>query len=277
MADTHGEYEIMVELLQAQKIIDRKLGWSFGRGHMVVTGDIFDRGPHQLQILWLLYKLEDEARKAGGGLHIVLGNHEAMIVRGDLRYLHPRHAGTAAALGHQNYADLFDASTLLGVWLRSKPSLFRIDDMLFAHGGVSPDLAKSGMNLSDINLRLRAVLDWRKDGPRLSGQDALLAGEAGPLWYRGYFSTPGNTKYGPVLGDGEVSQALAVFGARRIFVGHTPQEHANLLFGGKVAAVHVYPECDKDGKPVIEAAIRLRGVWQVADALGARKTFPESR
>ena len=55
VADTHGEFEILAQMLTSQKIVDAKLGWSFGRGHLVVLGDVFDRGPNQLEILWLLY------------------------------------------------------------------------------------------------------------------------------------------------------------------------------------------------------------------------------
>jgi hypothetical protein len=54
MADTHGEYAIAVELLQKQKIIDADLKWSFGKGRLAVLGDVFDRGPNQTEILWLL-------------------------------------------------------------------------------------------------------------------------------------------------------------------------------------------------------------------------------
>lgn len=110
VADTHGEYEILAELLQAQGIVDRELRWSFGRGHLVFLGDVFDRGPNQTEILWLIYQLEAEAARAGGGVHLLLGNHEAMVLRGDERYLNPRYSQTAKALEVESYAD--------PVWIR---------------------------------------------------------------------------------------------------------------------------------------------------------------
>ncbi len=89
MADTHGEYAIAVELLKKQKVIDANLKWSFGKGRLAVLGDVFDRGPNQTEILWLLYSLEAQAKAAGGAVYVMLGNHESMALGGDERYLSP--------------------------------------------------------------------------------------------------------------------------------------------------------------------------------------------
>ena len=64
VADTHGEYEILVAMLRAHKVVGPRLEWKFARGHLVILGDVFDRGPNHLEILWLLYKLEAEAQSA---------------------------------------------------------------------------------------------------------------------------------------------------------------------------------------------------------------------
>lgn len=82
LADTHGEYAIVVDFLKAQGVIDERLRWAFGNGHLAVAGDMLDRGAHQIEILWLLYKLEAEASAAGGRLHVLIGNHEALVLRG---------------------------------------------------------------------------------------------------------------------------------------------------------------------------------------------------
>ena len=142
VADTHGEYEILVTMLRAHKVVGPRLEWKFARGHLVVLGDVFDRGPNHLEILWLLYKLEAEASKAGGGVHVVLGNHEAMVMRGDLRYLNAKYVDTAATLGTP-YGELFSSQTTLGQWLRTRASMLRINDLLCLHAGVSRALRES--------------------------------------------------------------------------------------------------------------------------------------
>ena len=53
-------------MLQAHRVVDATLRWSFGKGQLLILGDVFDRGPNHTEILWLLYKLEAEAAKAGG-------------------------------------------------------------------------------------------------------------------------------------------------------------------------------------------------------------------
>ena len=35
-------------------IIDKNLNWKFGKGHLVVLGDIFDRGSMVTEVLWHL-------------------------------------------------------------------------------------------------------------------------------------------------------------------------------------------------------------------------------
>ena len=69
-------------------------------------------------------------------MHLVLGNHETMVMRGDLRYLNAKYVDTAAALG-KPYDDLFAADTLLGQWLRARPAMIKVNDLLFLHAGVS--------------------------------------------------------------------------------------------------------------------------------------------
>src|SRR5512141_2016883 len=77
-ADVHGAYDDLVGLLQASGVIDKSLRWSAGRIHVVSLGDMLDRGADSRKVMDLLMRLQGEATAAGGQLHIVLGNHEAM-------------------------------------------------------------------------------------------------------------------------------------------------------------------------------------------------------
>ena len=79
----------MVETLQSAAIIDDSLSWLGGSAHLVIVGDIMDRGPDSREALELLIRLEIEAASAGGKVHALIGNHEAMNLIGDLRYVSP--------------------------------------------------------------------------------------------------------------------------------------------------------------------------------------------
>ena len=63
LSDFHGQYDLMIKLLTNNKIIDNNKNWAFGKGHFVITGDIFDRGDKVTEILWFLYDLEQQAIK----------------------------------------------------------------------------------------------------------------------------------------------------------------------------------------------------------------------
>lgn len=271
MADTHGEYEIVVEFLRRQGVIDADLNWAFGDGQMVVTGDIFDRGAHQLEILWLLYKLEGEARAAGGALHVLLGNHENIVLRNDLRYLHARYVETARILGAATYPDLFAPETLLGDWLRSRPAVLKLGDLLFLHGGISPQVVDQNLSIGDLNAGVLRSLDTpvaRRD--ELDEQTAFIAGNFGPLWFRGYF--PQATRPDrPYMAPADLERSLVHFGVSRILVGHTPMDHVTPLYDGRVIAVQVYPHWDEDtDQPILEGALRDQGRWFRVNAQGER-------
>jgi hypothetical protein len=261
VADTHGEFEILAAQLQKHGVIDAKLAWKFGRGHLVVLGDAFDRGPNHTEILWLLYKLEAEAARAGGGSHFVLGNHETMVMNGDLRYLHPRYEETTRVLGLASYSELFDVQSLLGQWLRARPTLLKINDQLFLHGGVSRALVDSGMTLTEINATMRALLSGSVPVTTQQRQRAeLLMGSLGPLWYRGYFEKQAGF---PSMSPKDLDSALAAYGVRRILIGHTIVPTITPLFGGKVIAVQVYPKHDDAGNTSFESLLVRSGeLWR---------------
>ncbi|MEO8063551.1 MAG: metallophosphoesterase [Pseudomonadota bacterium] len=251
VADTHGEFEILVDMLRAHRVVNGKLGWSFGRGHLIVLGDVFDRGANQVEILWLLYELEAQARKAGGAVHLLLGNHEIMALRGDLRYLNAKYAQTSTLLGVETYSQLFDVRSVLGQWLRTRPAVLKLNDSLYLHGGVSPALADRKLTLAEINDGVRAGLNELPPfSPTERERVEFLLGAAGPLWYRGYFPEHGNA---PAATMAEIDSMLARFGVRRVFVGHTIVPTITRLYDGKVIAVQVYPAHEADGRDHFEA------------------------
>jgi len=259
VADTHGEYEILVAMLRKQGVVDEQLGWKYGRGHLVVLGDVFDRGPRHTEILWLLYRLEADARRAGGGVHLLLGNHETMVLLGDLRYLNPLYVQSAEVLGVGSYSELFGNSSVLGQWLRTLPTVLKINDLLCLHAGISRALLDSGLSLHDINTGVRALLE--ASAPTDAAQRGeLLLGTLGPLWYRGYFAEQSQF---PTATMEDVDRTLKTFGVHRILIGHTIVSTITPLYEGKVIAVQVYPRRDDGGHASFESLVVKRdGFWR---------------
>lgn len=228
VSDIHGRFDTLVSLLKAQKVVDDRLKWTFGRGHLVIVGDIMDRGPKVTEALWFLRAMEGAARKQGGWVHVLPGNHEVMVASADLRYLNSKYAGTIQGLPSQ--PELLGPDSELGRWLRSRPVLLKLGNFLFVHGGISPDLVGRGWSLKQINTRFQAA--WGLPSHQAEGDDALLLGPTGPIWYRGLL--PGGV---PSSSEGEVTQALAHFQVEAMVVGHTTQDHVTAFHGGKVFAI----------------------------------------
>jgi hypothetical protein len=187
IADVHGAYAELTGLLQSVGLVDAQLRWKAGATHLVMTGDLLDRGRDSRLVLDLLMRLQQEAAAAQGRLHLTLGNHEAMNLLGDLRYVQPdefaayvsdeppglresrradwlkRHGADAGAEfdqrfppGYFGHAATFAPEGHYGRWLLAQPVVIAIDDTLFMHGGPSGVLA--GMSLAEINSRYRTAL-----------------------------------------------------------------------------------------------------------------------
>jgi Calcineurin-like phosphoesterase len=250
VSDIHGNYSGLLALLQGQGIIGKDRHWSFGQGHLVVVGDIFDRGPQVTEILWFLRTLERQAAHAGGVVHVVLGNHETMVLRGDLRYLHPKYAALRSGLLPSDLPALYGPSSDLGRWLRSLPAFLKIGEILFVHGGPSPALINGPVNLGSLNTGFRHALDAVDKDP--------LLGPAGPVWYRGLIPGAGQ---GPDASDAQVAAILDAFQAKILVIGHSTLDRITTFHGGSVFGIDAGL---KDGKPgevwICEGGHTFRGL-----------------
>ncbi len=86
VGDLHGDYAAWLDIARGAALIDTAGHWSGGRTTLVQLGDIADRGPDSLKIIRSLQQLAAEAPRSGGRVVVILGNHEAMNLLGDLRY-----------------------------------------------------------------------------------------------------------------------------------------------------------------------------------------------
>jgi hypothetical protein len=262
LSDFHGKYDLMIELLTNNNIIDENKNWAFGDGHFVITGDIFDRGDKVTEILWFLYDLEQQAKKAGGDIHLTLGNHEVMVLNGDLRYLHPKYIETAKKL-NQPFEKLFTPDSVIGNWLRSKPVLVKVNNMLFAHGGFHPDLAKEKRTLVDINRVFKNNLIESELAKPREGFARYLHKTNGPIWYRGYFGSdaPVGSKWRDKgASSAEIDLLLKHFDVEHIIVGHTSQKQIETRYQGRVIAIDSSIKRGKYGEILfIEKGKKWRG------------------
>jgi hypothetical protein len=275
VGDVHGDYAAFVSVLRASGLIDARERWIGGKAHLVQTGDVVDRGGDSRKALDLLMSLEKQAARAGGRVHALIGNHEAMNLYGDLRYTT---AGEFAAfktgqsaevrsafweqeakalasppseavrqkweaghpLGWFEHRMEFGPKGKYGKWIRSHLTVVKINDSIYLHGGISPRFA--GLSPDQINEAVGKELD---DFSLINDKSAVTA-EDGPLWYRGLSQDSGSA-----ADPAHVERVLAAYGVNRIVVAHTPTPGAILpRYGGRVVVIDVGLSAYYGGHPV---------------------------
>lgn len=230
ISDIHGQYDLMLRLLQASGVINAAQQWSFGHNQLVIVGDVMDRGNKVTEALWFLYSLQQQAKQAGGAVHVLPGNHETMVLRGDLRYVHDDYQHVATQL-NTSLDSLYGSGTVLGDWLRQLPLFVRINDTLFVHGGISATLSEQQLHPTELLNSFQQ--SWGLSKADLATQPLLqlLQTSPGPLWYRGYFPKKGD------VDQKALQQQLQPFGAARIVVGHTSMDDVYRHHQGLVYSV----------------------------------------
>lgn len=229
LSDIHGQYDLAVELLTNNSIIDQERNWNFGKGHLVIVGDIFDRGDQVNEALWLIYDLEQQASEIGGGVHFTLGNHEYMVLMNDLRYVHKKYKETCELLD-LDYPKLYGPNTVMGRWLRSKNTVIRINGNTYVHGGISKKfLDLTNITNEEVNAIMRKSIDRNKAELKITNNYKAFFGTNGPIWYRGYFKDELSYK--------QVDQILDRLDSDHMVVGHCSNKTIVHLYDHRIYGV----------------------------------------
>jgi hypothetical protein len=193
IADIHGAAEGLSRILRAAGLVDAADRWVGGTARLVQTGDFTDRGKDVRAVMDLLMRLEGEARRAGGRVDVLLGNHEGMNLLHDTRDVSHEayasfadsrsedrrrkafetHAAIAARMGttverepwmaahppgYVEYTQAFGPSGKYGRWLRARKVVLLAEGTIFMHAGLAPDTTGS---LDDVNRGVeREVRAW---------------------------------------------------------------------------------------------------------------------
>ena len=212
--------------------MDKHYKWTFGKGHLVTVGDFFDRGLLVTQTLWLIYSLEEQAEKAGGKVHFILGNHDLMNMNNDFRYVRKKYLENAKIMG-QEYYDFYKPNTELGRWLATKNILEKIGDYIFVHAGISKEVSDLNMGVEGINKYARGYYFHNREavlGTDPVGKTIYMFGKS-PMWYRGY---------GKETTDKAEFAAIAQnMKAKKFVIGHTVHESVTYLMDKQVIDLDV--------------------------------------
>ena len=265
VGDVHGDFTQLLAVLESAELIDAKRRWVGKKTHLVQIGDLPDRGPDTREIIEFFWKLENQAARAGGRVHILIGNHDAMNLYGDLRYVVEDEF--AAFAGRHSKALLEKLYRVEVAWIEENVPESEWPDFdqeyrreWFAerplgyvghrqHWMPSGKIGKWVLTRNAVlkigdSLFVHAGIspefaDWsiesinRAVRERLealdTSEESLLSRSASPLWYRGLAMNE------EALEGPHVERILAAFGVKRIVIGHTPAPGLIVpRFGGQV-------------------------------------------
>ncbi len=237
LSDFEGEFDALVNLLQANGVISESLSWIYGDSHLVLLGDMVDRGINVVPLLWLVYKLEAEALSSGGKIHYVLGNHERYLLDGRVKSAAKKYQGSFRVTG-LSPTSLWSEDSELGSWLRSKPVLLKIGDVLFVHGGISPQVLAKEPTLKTVDDEAKNHLTLNNSVFR-TDTDSVIHDASGLLFYRGLATDMTPYNLGPKASQGHVDGLLAHFDVEHIAIGHSLAQHIGFDYNGKVLRTDV--------------------------------------
>lgn len=225
VGDLHGDLKATRRALVLAGAMDEADRFIGGKLVVVQTGDEIDREDDDRAILELFDRLADAAQARGGRVIPLVGNHEAMNVAGDFRYV--TRGGFAA------FADS-DVTRVPGAVLQQFPveargraaaffpggpfarrlaerrAVVMVGDTVFVHGGVTLDHVRYG--IARLNRELSRWMSG-EGAPSALGND-----QEGPLWTRRY----SDDKSG--VDCAGLQATLTALSAKRMVVGHTPHE-----------------------------------------------------
>jgi hypothetical protein len=200
-----------------------------------------DRGKNVTAVLWLIYKLEQEAEKKGGKVHFVLGNHEIMNLNYEAYYAQSKYKAFAQKISgiskyNDAYAVFMSNENELVKWLKSKNIILKLGEYLFVHGGISSDFINEfSPSIEAINTVFhKRILDRNFQQTAFSRS---IFGNKGPFWYRG--NVMDYKEMYLKENEKDFQSILTHFKVKKIVIGHTVVESISSDYQGKLIRLDV--------------------------------------
>ncbi len=270
VGDVHGAYENLLAVLKNAELIDDELNWIGGEAHLVQVGDVIDRGADSRKTLDFYMELQKKAKKEGGRVHVLIGNHEAFNMIGITDYITPEIYETFSDAKSEKtwerafktyYDEHLKEARSVNRTIPSKEEVQKIFTQKYPHGYFGHRAAFAASRQygkwirgNPVAVRLNGIVfthgDWSEEisalgikevneevGKELSGEAPLEEGLTfhlkAPLQYRGLSEVPLSRKPQEAHEE-EVDRILANLDAERMVVGHTvTQGIIEPRFGGK--------------------------------------------
>lgn len=143
ISDIHSHYDAMIEALEKNNYNEDD-----NHHHLLVLGDLFDRGDQAVEVLEYLYRLNKEKKAT-----IIVGNHDLFL----LDFLEGDYSSAYFNIAHNGFGRTIEALSGLNVektelrkvseviiekypylksWIKSWPYYLELGKYVFVHGGI---------------------------------------------------------------------------------------------------------------------------------------------
>lgn len=198
IGDIHGDLYSLLHALYRAKAIDNYGKWIGGKTHVVQLGDQLDKGGRgmmsvdntkdeieELKVIEYMHHLHFQAKKSGGGVYNLIGNHELMNLMGDFRYATQQHVNGFG--GEEQRKKLFSPGGSLAKKLACNTNgVMRIGNWIFVHAGLLPEHIEH-YSIESINKIVRDILlgnmTIKNIDPKI---ESLIFGKDSLFWNRFY-------------------------------------------------------------------------------------------
>lgn len=223
LGDTHGDYDRLVTLLVAGKLLaaapamPEQAAWSGGRSTLVVTGDMIDKGDRSLQVIALIRALIASAASQGGRVVISAGNHEAEFLAdpSSSKTVEFQKELQAAGIKPADVANGTDSAGI-GQFLLCLPFATRVNGWFFAHAG-----STKGRTFLQLTSDLQSGFDQNGYNAKvLLGNKGLLEARMKP---EPWWEKPGEK---PIDSVARLLAYADALGVKHIVFGHQPGSYA---------------------------------------------------
>jgi hypothetical protein len=251
IGDLHGDFKLTKKILRKSKVIDKNNNWIGGNTVVVQVGDQIDRcrpmdgkchhdgetyndEASDIAILEYMTNLHTKAKKLGGAVYSLLGNHELMNVKGNMNYVSRR-----GLEQFDNYKDPKTKEVIVN-GLDGRKHAFRpgneyasylgctrlsaiiVKNCLFAHAGILPNTdVKDSIDLIHLNAKMRRWLLGKAEDPDIKA--FVYGNKQSVFWTRIFGKIPANESMDNPTCTKYLAPVLSVFRVGNMIIGHTPQ------------------------------------------------------
>jgi hypothetical protein len=236
IGDLHADFPTTKKIFIKLNLINNKEEWIGGDTYVVQLGDQLDgkRGYNieasgEVELLDFLERINTKAKKHGGAIHSLIGNHELMNLAGDFSY-----ASKQDILDQTKYVnrrELFKpGGRIFGNFAGERHAILKIGNIVFSHAGIHDDIIDNDNFIERINILTEKILNGELDV-----YDSLvikyLMGSKGILMNRMLSMK--------TIPEKNFKDSMEKIQASHQVIGHTVQDEINSIYEDKLWLIDV--------------------------------------